>query len=260
MVHVIKTPPKVFLVGYSTPQIGAIGDYLNYRGVQWNTPDVANDDPLAIVEMAGRVCYHSWSNPRNRSRDNYIATQIIGHEHGSVLEHVWFNLLVADLPRSSQLELVRHGEGTAFSFESQRYTDVHLRFVVPPKLRQDPGCVAIFTAACQYEQSVYQELVTRLTAESTETGTLATKRPREAARGVLGGAAGSDGMVSVNGRAVRHIINLRSNEHADLSIREFAWAVYEAIQPVAPALFLDASVNYVNEDGIPVVHFQHPKV
>jgi thymidylate synthase (FAD) len=232
--------------------------YLDHRGVKWITEN-PKDDPLAIVEMAGRVCYHSWRNPQGRTRQEYIAEQIIGHEHGSVLEHVWFNMLVADLPRSSQLELVRHGEGTGFSFESQRFTDAHLRFVVPPRLREDDDAIALFTSAANLAQDYYTALQA-LSGSDSDEGTLARKRIKEAARAVLPNAAGSDGMVSMNGRAARHIINLRSNEHADLSIREFAWEVYQAISDVAPALFADATVNYGASDGIPSVSFEHPKV
>jgi thymidylate synthase (FAD) len=259
VVHIIQQRPSVFLVGYTQPVHGEVARYMAHRGVEWNSPDHLTNDPLAIVEMAGRVCYHSWHNPANKTREDYIKTSIIEQEHGSVLEHVWFNMLVADLPRSAQLELVRHGEGTGFSFESQRFTDTHLRFVVPPRLREDADAVAIFTEAAKLSE-VYYRMLQEMSGSDSDTGTLTRKRKKEAARALLLGSAGSDGMVSMNGRAARHIINLRTNEHADLSIREFAWEVYRSIHGVAPALFSDATVKYDTADAIPVVSFEHPKV
>src|SRR5690606_23863213 len=143
----INTPPRVFLVGISTPQYNGFEDYLAYRGVEWHREDTIFH-PEAIVEGAGRVCYQSWHNPAGKTRLEYLQTSIIEHMHGSVLEHLWVNLMVADLPRSAQLELVRHGEGTGFSFESTRYTDAHMRFVIPPAIRNDPEEVELFKADC----------------------------------------------------------------------------------------------------------------
>ena len=258
MPQLIFAPPKVFVVGVTMPVGGGIQDYLDYRGVEWNTPRVSGD-PQTIIEAAGRVCYQSWSNPGGKSREEYIQGSIIEHEHGSVLEHLWFNLLIADLPRSSQLELVRHGDGTAFSFESTRFTDKFLRFVVPPKIRtEDDVVLYLWTDGVIEAEDHYRSLISGMSVGSEE-GTLKRKRAKEAARSLLPNAQGSDGMFSVNARAARHIINLRTNEHADLSIREFAYALYQAIKPWAPAVFADA-IESTDAQGVPTVAFKVPKV
>jgi thymidylate synthase (FAD) len=258
-IQFINHAPKVFLVGVSTPFIDGFNEYLRYRGAEWRW---SGDDYLgrseALVEAAGRVCYQSWNNPGNKTREEYIQGSIVEHKHGSVLEHLWVNLLVADLPRSSQLELVRHGDGTAFSFESTRFTNKYIRFVIPPRLRGDEVATNNFRVGCEYAFGIYQDLVKRVASDADE-GTLKRKRALEAARSVLPNALGSDGMVSMNARAVRWIVELRTNPAADLSIREFAFNVFEAVQPVLPSILADATV-VPSAEGAPEVQFAVSKV
>lgn len=247
-VQIVTTPPRVFVAGITTPRVDGIMDYLKYRGATWRTEDDLSE-PEAIVEAAGRVCYQSWRNPRNRRRGEYLQEAIIGHGHGSVLEHLWVNLLVADLPRSVQLELVRHGEGTGFSFESQRFTDRLLRFVAPPAVRADPLMLEVFSHKCMRSAYAYMEMLGHLgdsvdgAGRYSEDATLRRKRIKEAARSVLPNCVGSDGMVSVNARALRHILQMRSDVHADASIREFANAAFEATADLLPGVMADVELG-----------------
>lgn len=254
----------MFVVGAPSMNLSAIDDYLDYRDEEWkeyNQEDIYSIESL--IEAAGRVCYQSWNNPAKRTTHDYISEQIIGAKHGSVLEHVYFNLLVADLPRSSQLELVRHGDGTAFSFESTRFVDKHMRFIAPPHIRDDRFELTLFESECLFLSEAYERRVETLSERYRgiygDDKTLARKRAKEAARSMLPNALGSDGMVSVNGRSLRWIIESRSNEHADLSIREFAWALYNATHMYAPSLFSDVTLTNVFE-GPPQINFTYSKV
>ena len=135
---IVLNAPKVFLVGKTEMSTSAMNEYLLHRHADWNRPNIGDFNRTeAVVEAAGRVCYQSWNNPGKKTTEEYIRTSILDHAHGSVLEHVWLNFMVADIPRSTQLELVRHGDGTAFSFESTRFTDKYMRFVCPPAYRDD---------------------------------------------------------------------------------------------------------------------------
>lgn len=264
-VEIIAHPPKVFLVGKTIPDWNEINDYLAYRNANWNTTPGEASVTETVAEAAGRVCYQSWANKRGATRDEYLRRSIIDHGHGSVLEHVWLNCLVADLPRSVQLELVRHGEGTAFSFESQRFTDAHLRFVAPPLIRGDAAAMKVFTADCHRALLSYQAAcdvamsISSAMSSLDHDATLKRKRVKEAARAVLPNCVGSDGMFSVNARAARHIIQLRSDEHADASIREFAFALYEAVREAIPAVLSDAHVHDT-DFGAQRVSFEVSKV
>ena len=243
-IQIVSTPPRVYLAGRTVPQFAGISGYLAYRGATWNT-DPLDDDAEAVIEAAGRVCCQSWRNPRGRSRAGYVQQSVIERRHGSVLEHVWLNFLVADLPRSVQLELLRHREGTAFSFESQRFTDRQLRFVAPPAARQDAALMRDFAATCVAAARAYRDLLGSLAdsmdrrGDYSEDATLRRTRIREAARGALPDSVGSDGMVSINARALRDIIEMCSRRHADAAVREFANALFGAAEPVLPSVFAD---------------------
>lgn len=259
----VAEPPRVFVVGHTAPDWDAFDAYLAYRGAAWNTPLPDRQWTTAIAEAAGRVCYQSWHNPKRSSHEEYLQTSIVEHKHGSVLEHVWLNFLVADLPRSVQLELVRHGEGTAFSFESQRFTDTNLRFVIPPLIRHDPLLVMHFKDVCEGVASSYHAQLELIAAQELTDGlggTMRRKRAKEAARALLPNACGSDGMVSINARALRHIIELRSSEHADASMREFAAALYTAARPRLEAILADATAVMTGTPEALEVAFRTSKV
>ena len=208
-------------------------------------------DPQLMIEAAGRVCYGSWNNPAGRTTEEYIQEQIVKHRHESVLEHLTFNCLVQNLPRSTQLELVRHRVGVAYSFESTRFTDKRLRFVVPPAIRGDLVATIRWKGAIREEVEAYHAILERVDV-SNEEGTMKRKRAKEAARSLLPNAQASDGVVTLNARAARHIITLRSSDHADASIREFAVALYDALAPLAPAVFADL-VKEEHHSGTPTV-------
>lgn len=258
-VSFIAEAPTIHVVGVSAPLSIGFDDYLSSINEEWNTlGDARSWDPEEIVEAAGRICYASWNNPAKKTRQQYIRSSIIDHAHGSVLEHVWLNLIIQDLPRSTQLELVRHGDGTAFSFESTRFTDKRLRFVIPPRMRGDETLEEVFKTHCLSAVAAYTTLRDAAEFEHEE-GTLKRKRAKEMARAVLPNCLGSDGLVSVNGRSLRWIIQSRSDAHADLSIRELAYALYTATKDYVPSIFSDVRVTE-SPDGVPVVSFDQPKV
>jgi len=250
--------PRVFLVGSTLPRPDAFAGYLAYRGEEWPSIDpeeVNAGDPATVAEWAGRVCYLSFGNAGSRDRVRYLQDSVLSHGHGSVIEHVTFNLLVADVARDIQLEFVRHRAGTGYSWESTRFTDKHLRFVIPPRLRGSAEARAIFEEGIRRQVAAYEEL-RRLAESAGDEGTLKRKRMKEAARGVLPGCRASDGMITLNARAARHIIALRTDEHADLGIREFAYAIFTTLLAAAPALFADAA-EVPAGDGPPQVRFHH---
>lgn len=255
---IITTPPRVFLAGITRPNSSGLERFFAHTAQTWVT-DPIEDDPAAIVEAAGRVCYGSWANKRGQNRAQYLKNSIIKAEHFSVLRHLWFNFLIADLPRSTQLELVRHSVGTAPSFESQRFTSERLRFCLPPLYRGDELATELFSITCRTVAANFATLeriggfIIDGRGEKMPK-TLRRKRVKEAARSVLPNAAGSDGMYSMNAQAVRWVTALRSSEAADQSIRELAFAIFEEAHDAAPALFQDVAVTHL--DGqTPVIEF-----
>src|SRR5688572_5575663 len=64
-------------------------------------------DGERLAEYAGRLCYMSQRNPANRSTREYLEN-IKKQQHGSVLEHANYSLLIEGVSRSLTHELVRH--------------------------------------------------------------------------------------------------------------------------------------------------------
>ena len=218
-----------------------------------------------IAEFAGRQCYRSWS--KGRSHGDYIAN-VIDMEHGSVFQHASIVMQITGISRSLSHELVRHGTGTGFSQESQRYVDAaDMNFVVPPIMaRRLAGCspgevdadqeFSVFRRACYNARTDYAELqsliATRLKAEKAagtfKDATGATKRANEAARSVLPNAAETRMVFSANLRSIRYILSLRASTGADLEIRRLACLILEEVRGYAPEFFR-AVTNEVGPDG-----------
>lgn len=242
----VEDGPTCFLIGQTGPVPINILGYLDHRDENWESPDHGPDQ---IAEMAGRVCYMSFDRAAKTTRAEYLGRSIIDHGHGSVLEHVTFNVMCADVPRDVVTELTRHRVGVAYSWESTRYTDKHLRFVVPPALRGDDPVV---------DRTIWNQSIKL--AVQTYTGLLSqnrggTKKQRtELARTVLPGSRGMDGVVTLNARAVRHIAELRTAPGADAQMREFAYRLFKTVQAAAPTLFQDA-IEQEDASGVPVVSF-----
>ena len=82
--YIIEKPPTVELIGVTRPIPEAIDRVMEYRDNTWATDPIEND-PLALVEFGGRVCYESFYNKKQRSRLDYIQDTAINKGHGSVM-------------------------------------------------------------------------------------------------------------------------------------------------------------------------------
>jgi thymidylate synthase (FAD) len=91
-----------------------------------------------------------------------------------------------------------------------------------------------------------------------EAKTQRRKLVREAARSVLPNATETIIFCSANARALRHFIELRGSEGADVEIRKVALQVLRIMQREAPTLFGDYEI--VRENGTEVTRTQFQKV
>lgn len=94
------TEPTVWLVAETEVNAGAVGEYLDRASVgaeRWPTDATSDGDFLA--EFAGRICYHSFGNPRPGGNAAYLE-RIKDQGHGSVLEHATYTLLLTGVSRS----------------------------------------------------------------------------------------------------------------------------------------------------------------
>lgn len=253
----ITAHPRVFLVGSSALLDSELESFLKEYTLTGgtkldylddNVPPVNEED--FIPEMAGRLCYTSFDNPRPGGNKGYL-DHIKEVGHGSVLEHSLFNFILCDVSRSLTHELVRHRAGTAFSQLSQRYVD-HTKevkkgkevngwtFICPLDILCDP---ILREAWCDHMVEClnrYDFFYDRLKAKGLD-----RKTCREQARSVLPESTATKIFVSLNGRALRHFFQMRGSAGAAHEIRRLACHMWFKVKDFE--LFKDITYDPTNE-------------
>jgi thymidylate synthase (FAD) len=250
--------PKVYLTGRQVVDEAEMDRFLNEHGLTWQTDTEVGGERLC--EVAGRLCYMSFGKGRKTNAE-YIG-HILEVGHGSVLEHATWNFIIAGVSRSFTHELVRHRAGFSYSQLSQRYVDEsEADYVEPEIIAGDPQLHKIWLASVEASHAAYVELVDRLAEKYAEypDKTMRRKLARQAARSVLPNATEPKIFVTANGRALRHFIELRCNEFADVEIRKVAGLVLKIMQKEAPNIFGDYQWVDV-PDGTRAASTKHRKV
>jgi thymidylate synthase (FAD) len=247
----------VHLVGRQVTADEGVREFLEQHGLVWQTDTEVGAEQLA--EMAGRVCYMSYGKGRKTNRE--FLGHIVEVGHGSVLEHSVWSFLVTGVSRSLTHELIRHRH-FSYSQLSQRYVnESDSEFVEPDAIAGDPELHAIWSEAVQATREAYDRLVEGLQKRYADIpeATQRRKLARQAARSVLPNATETKIFVTGNARALRHFIELRGSEHADVEIRKLAVAVLRLMQVESPSLFGDYTLVPLPDGGF-ATRTEHPKV
>jgi len=245
---------RVGVIGRQRLDEVVMKDFLAEEGVSWKTD--APSDAEALVEVGGRLCYMSFKNPRPGGNEAYI-DHIKQAGHGSVLEHAVWTLLVTGVSRSLSHELVRHRAGMSFSQLSQRFVDEsEVDFVCPEIINADPELRKLWKDEVEGARSAYSRLTELLLKRYPEKG---IKAIRQAARSVLPNATETKLVVTANARAIRHFIEQRGSEGADVEMRRLAGQILGAMLLEAPNLFDDYQV-YMAPDGVIAIRTEYKKV
>jgi len=256
----IVRDPQVYLVGRQSVDAAEIERFLADHDVsQWTTDTEVTGEKLC--EMAGRLCYMSFARPRPGGNKAYL-DHILEVGHGSVLEHAVFNLLITGVSRSFTHELIRHRAGFGYSQLSQRYVDESTAdFVEPDCIAEDPALHEVWMAAIRHAHEAYCQLVDGLADRHAGIAdkTLRRKIARQAARSVLPNATETKIFITANARALRHFIELRCSEHAEVEIRKVSGQVLRVLQKEAPHLFGDYELVDL-PDGTQAARTEHRKV
>jgi thymidylate synthase (FAD) len=253
----IVREPRVHLVGRQVTADEGVREFLEQHGLVWQTDTEVGAEQLA--EMAGRVCYMSYGKGRKTNRE--FLGHIVEVGHGSVLEHSVWSFLVTGVSRSLTHELIRHRH-FSYSQLSQRYVnESDSEFVEPDAIAGDPELHAIWSEAVQATREAYDRLVEGLQKRYADIpeATQRRKLARQAARSVLPNATETKIFVTGNARALRHFIELRGSEHADVEIRKLAVAVLRLMQVESPSLFGDYTLVPLPDGGF-ATRTEHPKV
>lgn len=255
--------PTVFLVGETRVNAAGLEAYLAHIGVaQWQTD--APSDGERIAEVMGRLCYRSFEpglNPnvtKVREGNKAYLDNIIQVGHGSVLEHAMLNFIFADVSRVVTHELVRHRAGTAISQESLRFVRLDsLSAYAPVHIQENEAGMAIFTRTMAQLEAIQRELA-EVYAINEESKFSVKKQLTSAFRRMAPmGVATTIGW-SCNFRTLRHVIEHRTDPHAEEEIRFLFGEVFQLVKDRYPNAFGDYVVEMV--DGLPWVKTPHGKI
>ena len=215
---------------------------------------VSTENGIVFVRRNGKPhfsgnCYMSFG-PRRTTNENAAAyfERLISAGHGSVLEHASFSFLLYGVSRSVTHELVRHRAGVGISQISQRYVaGTVIRFVERPEYQNDAELHRLFEeradrAAAEYERMAGTLLERQEGGEvrlSADYKTDARKKVQQTARSLLPNETEAPMVFTGNVRALRHIIEMRADAHAESEIRALAVRLFLCLRTADPILFGD---------------------
>ncbi len=262
----LRSPGVVILTRPNT-NVRGLGGFLEGFDPGLRFPEYL-DDPTALPDSsqlcktAGQVCYASFS-PRRTTNENAAAyfERLTSAGHGSVLEHASFSFLLYGISRSVTHELVRHRAGVGISQISQRYVSgAVLRFVERPEYQEDGELHRLFEERTDRAAAGYEEMAERLLGRqdeghamlSADQKTDARKKVQQTARSLLPNETEAPMVFTGNVRALRHIIEMRADAHAESEIRNLAIRLFLCLRTVDPILFGDYEVGDLPDGTVTV--------
>lgn len=189
---------------------------------------------MKSIEKAGRTCYKSEDSIGENSAEKFISI-LLKKGHESVIEHEKITVRVV-CDRGVTHEIVRH-RLASYSQESTRYCNYcndkfgnELTFIEPCfwdlNNEDDKKSYEIWKETMQFIEDKYNELI--------KNGV----RPEEA-RSILPNSLKAEIVVTMNMRAWRHFLKLRTDQSAHPQIREISNQILGQFKQKLPILFGD---------------------
>ena len=250
-----KAEPKVFLIGETKIIDEGLRAFLTHIGTPaWKTDALSDSEKL--TEVMGRLCYRSFEaglNPnvtKVRSGSYDYLQNVISVRHGSVCEHAVVNFIFADVSRVFTHELVRHRAGVAISQESLRFVRLdNLGQWLPTVITEDEKATQIFVKTFEQLEALQLQLAEHFKLDDKSVPFAQKKIITSAMRRIAPlGLSTSIGW-SANMRALRHVIEMRTEPVAEEEIRLVFGQVAKICQERYPNLFADFEIEMVN--GLP---------
>jgi len=210
-----------------------------------------NQNPLELIEIAGRTCYKSEEKMTDTSHKEFVKA-ILKRGHESVIEHSAMTVkFIVD--RGVTHELVRH-RLCAFSQESTRYCNYKggVTFVIPPWVddvesgeypfhwKDGPltsNNIGIGFAFVSNDS--YHWFWSMVYAEDNYKKLLQWGWSPQQARSVLPNSLKTEIVVTANFREWRHILKLRTSKAAHPQMREVMLMLLERVKKIIPVIFDD---------------------
>jgi thymidylate synthase (FAD) len=246
--------PGVVLLAKPNVDIEGLRPFLEGYGPELNFGQYLEDPTelppgATLLKTAGQTCYSSFGPKRtyNENAQRYF-DNLSSSGHGSVFEHPVFSFFLYGVSRAITHEVVRHRAGTAFSQLSQRFVSGKvLRFVERPEYQNVPVLHKRFEQRIDFLAREYDEVAHELVELQSQgdpnlTADMRTdmrKRVQQAARSVLPNEAETTMVLSANVRSWRHMIEMRTDQHAEREIRDLYFRIFVILRLIEPMLFED---------------------
>lgn len=270
--------PEVVVLGETGVNWNGLARFLEVVGApEWQTDATTGSE--IIAEVAGRLCYQSFAvglNPnvtRVREGNKPYIKNILSSGHGSVLEHGTVNLALLNCTPVLTHELVRHRAGTAFSQISGRYCRIdRLGFYWPEAFKNAQTIGAIESAelaavereanAMLIKMEAFQGRLARMFKLDTMADFALKKMLTSAFRRFAPYGMKTGIIVTANHRAIRHIIAIRNDIHAEEEVRLVAFQLGILMKERFPNIYQDMEIESVVQPWgeEEVWRFSHGKV
>ncbi len=238
----------------------AVREWLDEMGAdEFEIPDEETvSDPALLVALAAKQCYMAFQpglNPNvNKVRKDMLLylDNVLKQRHGSVLEHAVFTFGINGCSRVFTGEMNRHRAGVGISERSMRYVRyTNIRFWMPECFRESTDDSIEITEkkkrsrevlAVQFEsQEKMMEAFADIWKEELEPSSTfhAKKVLTSAFRRGIGMGIATGGVWSLNLRALRHVIALRTDAGAEEEIVHVFKKVGKIMIAAVPEIFGD---------------------
>ena len=211
--------------------------------------DVPNDAE-ALVEFGGRECYKSWEPGLNanvtkvREDSTEYLRNILSSGHGSVLEHANFSFVFSNVSRIFTHEFVRHRAGVAISQESMRYvrlTDIPFWF--PEWALEDDELMEKLLFFINHSETLQQWMGEYFGLDDEGVPFHEKKAKTSFMRRFAPSGHATHMLATINVRALRHIVGMRTILAAEEEIRIVCDRIAELALDAVPNLMQDYSRN-----------------
>jgi thymidylate synthase (FAD) len=204
------------------------------------------EDPISLIETAGRTAYQSRDKITNESALKFIkALRVRGHE--SVFEHSCMTVEFNDVSRGFTHELVRH-RLAAYTQESTRYVDEkEFRIIAPPNKDLEEKLVELTLPGAENSglkvslKVSFNDWVAM--NEQMYKGLRQAGWVPQDARQILPNGLKSQIVITANLREWRHIFKMRTAIDAHWEIREVMVRLLKEIKERVPVLFDDFEIS-----------------
>jgi len=241
------TKPKYYIISLGEGFHEEFYNFLEENKIEWR-PDKNVSYLENLYEFAGRLCYESWKVDGEFTNKNLIRIRegnkkylknILKVNHGSVLEHGNIVILFNNVSRIFTHELIRHRVGTAMSQTSGRYVrNDDIKIWIPEPFANDDEIMEKIKKNILQTENLIKYLTNKFKVNEMKsfkekkefTSLLRRFTPNGISNNIL---------FSFNGRSLKHVLNMRTSENAELEMRIIFKELKERMKKEFPNLMQD---------------------